>query len=64
MTHIEWLEGIGTKPSEQIFRIARGCQNCAYYLPETDKAFVCTRPDLEEICRKEHEEWLYGEMDI
>lgn len=64
MTRRQWLEGIGDEPAEQVFRIARGCQNCGYYLAESDARFVCIREDLEEICRQEHEEWLDGEMDV
>lgn len=66
MTRREWLEGTEKSETEKVFLLARGCQNCGYYLPVNPEksGFICIRPDLEEICRKEHEAWLDGEMDV
>lgn len=63
MTRMEWLSGIEAEPLEQVFRIARGCQNCGFYVPDGSGAYVCIRPDLEKTCREEHAEWLKGEME-
>lgn len=62
MTRREWLEGL-KDPAEEVFRVARGCQNCAFYVPDTERSYVCVRPDYEVICRREHAQWLNGEME-
>ena len=62
MTKEEWLKGIEPDAAEQVFRIARGCQNCAFFLP-VDGQYRCIRPDLEKVCREEHEVWLKGDME-
>lgn len=62
MTRAEWLKGIEAEPAEAVFRIARGCQNCAFFVV-TSVGYVCTRPDLEDVCRADHEQWLKGEME-
>ena len=63
MTRQEWLWAMGTDPREQVFRVARGCENCGFYVPAGDGKFVCRRKDLEKACRKEHAEWLKGERE-
>lgn len=63
MTREEWIRGMDK--DEAVFRIARGCDGCAFYLPdeETGKP-VCSRPKYEEVCRKDHRVWMAAGMDV
>lgn len=63
MTREKWLEQVG-KPEEMVFRISRGCDRCGFYLPNKSGVYVCVDPHLEIVCRKEHEEWIKGKMDV
>jgi hypothetical protein len=63
MTRNEWVKTL--TPDEAVFRIARGCDRCGYYLPVgEDGQYQCTRELNEHFCKAEHDEWLRGEMDV
>lgn len=63
MTREEWIRGMGK--DEAVFRIARGCDGCGFYLPDEETGLpVCSRPRNEEICREEHAAWLKAGMDV
>ena len=69
MTRGEWIRKLIEKAddgvTDPVFRITRGCDRCAWYLPiQEDGMYECTYPKMEEICHREHEEWLNGEMDV
>ena len=69
MTRGEWIqkliEATDDGVYQAVFRITRGCDRCAYYLPlKDDGMYECSYQAMEKVCYREQEEWLKGEMDV
>lgn len=63
MTRAEWIDSMKDQ-DEVVFRITRGCDRCAAYLPVEDGRYECEDPKDEAICRREHSMWLSEMMDF
>ena len=63
MTRTEWISAMDK--DEAVFRIARGCDGCAFYLPGEETGMpVCSKPNYEKVCRKDHEVWKAAPMEV
>ena len=61
----DWIEKLKSCPEgtdELIFRITRGCDRCAWYLPDENGNYECAEARLESYCRRDHEHWLGQEF--